>query len=140
MFLASMSFISYGFMVTTFAIVSFLSFGKHLQIPVIDNGFDFTSTQADQHILEVDQKVLFAAKILFILSLLAGFYNYQDKMFQSLNKLKTIVTEGRNHINSGVLGHYTDESFEETNKESYPAIFSKILLLTLIWFISIKVP
>jgi hypothetical protein len=134
-----LAFISYAFMIASFAVLSILTFGKHLQIPVIDNGFDFTNTYADQHILEVDQRVLFAAKVIFILSLLCGFYIYQDKMFHSLGKLKTMITEGRNHVNSNILGKM-DDSAEEDNSESYPMVAFKILLLSLIWFVSIKVP
>ena len=41
MMIASLGFFSYALCVIPLATLSYLSFGKHLQVPIIDNGFDF---------------------------------------------------------------------------------------------------
>lgn len=78
MIITSLGFFSYALCAVPIATLSYLSFGKHLQIPVIDNGFDFNG---DEKILEIDQKVLFGAKVAFIFSLLCGLYMYQNRLF-----------------------------------------------------------
>lgn len=78
MMVTSLGFFSYALCAVPVATLSYLSFGKHLQIPVIDNGFDFNG---NEKILEIDQKVLFAAKVSLIFSLMCSLYMYQNRLF-----------------------------------------------------------
>jgi len=51
MMIASLGFFSYALFIIPLATLSYLTFGKHLQIPLIDNGFDFNG---NNQILEID--------------------------------------------------------------------------------------
>ena len=51
MMITSLGFFSYALCIIPLATLSYLSFGKHLQIPIIDNGFDFNGNNM---ILEID--------------------------------------------------------------------------------------
>jgi hypothetical protein len=105
MMITSLGFFSYALCIIPLATLSYLSFGKHLQIPIIDNGFGFNG---NEKILEIDQKVLFGAKVMFVMNLLACLYMYQNRLFQAMSNLSTMVTEGRNADNSNILDRIDD--------------------------------
>lgn len=111
----------YGLISMAFGIMSFLAFGKDMQVPIIDNYSATQLSNLPKGIQQLDYQLFMTAKFIILVAMLISYLLYQSKMFQSIESIRDLYRK--------------DES-----QNSIGSVSLKFTLIVLAVFASVKLP